>query len=61
MNFDHEVYNKRQTNAVLVSVLEKRKVIDRFGVDQATSTFALTLKEVARAAKKTLEGAGAAE
>lgn len=60
MNFDHEVYNKRQTNAVLVSVLEKRKVIDRFGVDQATSTFALTLKEVARAAKKALEGAGTA-
>ena len=60
MNFDHEVYNKRQTNAVKVSVLEKRKVIDRFGVDQATSTFALTLKEVARAAKKTLEGAGTA-
>ena len=60
MNFEHEVYNKRQTNAVLVSVLEKRKVIDRFGVDQATSTFALTLKEVARAAKKTLEGAGTA-
>lgn len=56
MNFDHEVYNKRQTNAVLISVLEKRKVIDRFGVDQATSTFALTLKEVARAAKKTIEG-----
>ena len=60
MNFDHEVYNKRQTNAVLVSVLEKRKMIDRFGVDQATSTFALTLKEVARAAKKTLEGTSTA-
>ena len=40
---------------MLISVLEKRKIIDRFGVDKATSTFALALKEVAILARKTIE------
>ena len=48
LNKPHYYFNKRQTNAILISILEQRKIIDVYGKDLSTSTFALMLKEVAK-------------
>lgn len=54
VNAQHVLFNKRQTNAILVSILEQRKLIDSGGKDLAVSTFGLILKEVAKQAKDTI-------
>lgn len=55
LNQPHTWFLRRQPNAILVSILEQRQEIDRFGKDLAISNFALALKEVARMAKRKIE------
>jgi len=54
MNKRHALFNKRQTNAILVKILEQRRILDMGGKDLATSTFGLALKEVAKHARQML-------
>jgi hypothetical protein len=58
LNHPHQMFNKRQTNAILVSVMEERKKIDGVVKDLATSTFALMLKFIARQANQMLQHKG---
>jgi len=54
LNKNHHVFNRRQSNAIYVSIMAQRKMLDQYTKDLGTSTFSLVLRECAKRAKTNL-------